>query len=281
MDWFEAAYGWDARWRTAIGKYNGGPYASENNGFFGGNDCDTMCCTGWKKYSQMQHFENDIEGVEAKITTRYGKLCGEAANVDDVFTQTFVYCGISKEVGNQVKWAQTGYSFWREDGDMDVIRSVYVEVQGDKSYPYQWFRYVVPNPNGPDQPPSDGDTIRYSCDLNTVESKWYFFINGTAVNYDPWPPPPSDPNSWSSGGTNIVIAGEIGHNEGDMPGTYSAPCRFEDIIYRLGGSSLYIQAHCDPKDYLNTDDNTQWGIEWDTSLNLIREVRLWDNFPQP
>jgi hypothetical protein len=52
-------YDWDTRWRTAVGKYNGGPYSAETNGVFLNSSVEDYVNSVLQNVNGYQPYRND------------------------------------------------------------------------------------------------------------------------------------------------------------------------------------------------------------------------------
>jgi hypothetical protein len=192
-------------------------------------------------------------GVRGKIKARYGKVCCEGCGTGSAYH--VVYANIT--YGPTFKWAQTGYGKERNPGSAAIKTYRYAEMNGDV---YK-VNYDTSNP------PSEGSTHSYACDLNKATGKWSFSFDGTVwENF-------AD-NFWKGKtGTNVQWTGEIFNKEDDMPGTAGNKCAFAECQYREDGKSYQDAGLVDAD--VTTDDSTEWGAEWvdGTSFNI------WDKKP--
>lgn len=232
---------------------------------YSGSTCASECCTGHRNYAEMLHFIEGVEGVEAKILTRYGQLCGEGTSESSSWT--WVYCSIGKMMGNASKWAQVGYARFRRPNEQYIFESYYCEVMGDGAI-YRWYSALPPHGDDPPYPPQEGTTHLYRCDLNTYTATWDLYCDTLLFLEDNR----SHQNSWSSGGGDVTMSAEISNHENDMPGTQLSPCRFFAFQVREANSYQYIPLFISPGD-CDSDNASEWAIECDT---LPGEVRIWD-----
>ncbi len=241
------------------------------------DSCDTKCCTEGPKYSQFVHFVDDAIMVESRIGTQYGHLCGwrpPPAQGAEIMSASFAYCSIGKEVNSKTKWGQSGFALLRPLDKIYVYPSYYCEVNGDFGVE-QWFAYQYPDLV--DDSPLIGEEHVYICSLNTYGGEWCFRIDGDSIETGFFAS-----SIWESGGSKITFSGEVGHLENDMPGITDTPVVFSELWYMQKYDNHYQpMIYHSIKDHWGSDDDTEWGFEWDTIsiTKHVTEIRVWDNYP--
>ncbi len=226
------------------------------------SDCYKTCCTEGRKYTQLQNDISGLNGLEARIKTRYGKVCSEGVGPDDGFG--VVNCSLKKT--NQPMWGQIGYGYERyHDWVIQTIYYWYWEVKESGPIPrYRYEDFCCP------LLPLEGDVHLYRCELDETNGLWKFFMDDT-IN---WVDTVYSADWFVTAGL-AVISGEILNFEDDMAGTFSDKCHITDCRYRISGQgfqNFYLQSN-----HFVSDDLNEWGIQR-VSGNAFN---IWDKNPQP
>ena len=218
----------------------------------------TCTCTHTsRKYAVGKVTTAKLIGVKAKIKTRYGKVCCEGTtNTSSAYK--VAWAGVTKPEGTMV-WAQTGFGRERNSGAATIKNYRYWEVNGSS---YNVF-YDVANP------PAEGSTHTYQCEVDNSSGKWTFEFDGTSwANH-------TDAGWKTITGTRADYTGEIFNDTDDMPGTAADKCTYRDCKKKSTGGA-YVDAGLTNAN-VSSSDATHWGASRISSTGMD----IWDKNPLP
>jgi len=227
-----------------------------------------LYCTPDTSYAALEIPLNDAAGIEATINTKYGRLCGDAAQAD-AHSSSVIYCMVGKNIAGSLYWSQFGFGVERYSDSVWVDTFFFTETMGnylDVFYSSdQGLNYPLPDINYKYTirwyPPGVFQSIYEGDSMITITSDTH--------------------QIWQTPGTYVMWAGEIYNLEDDMPGTLSSKCTFANPQYIIDTGYLTPAVWTPGKDTLITDDPNEWGASMDTINSVIHKLYIWDKHPIP
>jgi hypothetical protein len=198
---------------------------------------------GLRRYTAFafKHVTNGIQ-AEARIETRYGRLCaeGSSAVTTELDAQQNCYVALlehAREKSYQPRQIQCG---WIQKRVKDTVLGVEV-VRNDTAVYVEWTYvpdtstlWVFGRWNGVSVP-NNGEAHRYEV------CRTYDTIVAARYNYQLlWASTRADWAGWDM--KWVAWEGEIAGRETDMPGTLNSPCHFWDCNYADSGDSYLSSA---------------------------------------
>ncbi|MCX6828288.1 MAG: hypothetical protein NT002_03255 [candidate division Zixibacteria bacterium] len=222
-------------------------------------NCHISCCTGGRKYAQIQKVKEDVVAIKANIATRYGRLCNSVGIIRNAFS--VAYINIFMHDGNE--WAQMGYGMERDSAFGDAIFPFkYCEVKGAEITPTAWYDRV-------DYPQPSQYHI-YASELDPTDGTWLFKYDGVIFRSIP------DEFWINKFGEAIGWSAEILNFEDDMVGTTYEKCEFTTCGYKTVNDQNYLNPYF--QDYEPYSDEP---LEWIIMRTGDNSILIYDNNPQP
>ena len=226
--------------------------------------CELKQCSGGWFYCEAMRSHPGTIAAGARITTRYGQLCGEPKGIDDSVAHAAAYVAIHA-AGNdaQVIFAETGYRRFRDTSgaiDSGWYACIFDGSQTHMVRRSAWF-------------PEDYSIHDYGLALDTSLGVWTFYYDNDSLQYSqsilPW---------WNKSGDGVNWAGEVRGHECDMPGRDNQKCRFSECWYDFGAGLEEANFYAEGA-LFRIDDSTEWRLE---RLSIDESTfDIWDLNPLP
>ena len=212
-------------------------------------------------------FRSVGDKVKAKITTRYGTLCGEQYNSTKQ-AMSGAWVGLNREYKVGGQYLQLGYKHLREKDSSFTYKELYVEYteyvtegpnEGD-------FRIMRPDLINPPPPPLEGAEHQYEIEFEPSNGDLLFYYDSIllfGLSHPLWKD--------SAAFRYVMWAGEIQGYETDMGGTQADSLSFTNCGYSVLGYDDYVDANLQFNAESATLDPDQWGVQY-----IQNELWIWD-----